>query len=144
MPIKNYTTQVSVDKTLAEIQGALRMAGASAVMVTYGDGGEVDSVSFKLRMPKGEIAFRLPGRADAVLRVLERQNVEKRFRNREQASRVAWRIVKDWITAQLALVQAEVASLPEVFLPYAEAGGGQTLYEKLLDDPGTLLEMSGN
>lgn len=139
MPIKNYTTSISVDKTIGEIQQALRKAGASAVLVEYDERGNVSTVNFKLKMPHGEVAFRLPGRVDGVLTSLQRQRVEKRFQTREQAERVAWRIVKDWTTSQLAIVEAEIAGMAEVFLPYADAGNGQTLYERMLESPQNLL-----
>jgi len=32
-----------------------------------------------------------------------------KYRTREHAARVAWRICKDWIEAQLAIVDAEMA-----------------------------------
>jgi hypothetical protein len=40
--------------------------------------------------------------------------------------RVAWRIVKDWIEAQMAIVEAGQAEMAEVFLPYATIEDGTT------------------
>ena len=58
--------------------------------------------------------------------------VTGRLQSKEQARRVAWRIIKDWIDAQLALVEVRLVSLPEVFLPYAVSPrSGRTLYEEL-------------
>jgi hypothetical protein len=37
--------------------------------------------------------------------------------------------VKDWVEAQLALVEAQQAQLAEVFLPYAVMRGGQTAFQ---------------
>jgi hypothetical protein len=55
---------------------------------------------------------------------------------------VAWRIIKDWTEAQLALVQAGVAELAEVFLPYAtHPQTGQTFYENFI---GTLQLAAGD
>lgn len=143
MPIKNYTTTISVQKTTNEIQEILGRAGAQAVLTEYdpGERGLVVAVSFKIRVA-GDflVAFRLPARIDGVLLTLKRQKgVPRRFCNREQAARVAWRIIKDWITAQLALVESEIAGLAEVFLPYVEMGDGETLYEKFSSSPGNLL-----
>ncbi|MCH8134806.1 MAG: hypothetical protein IIB77_02370, partial [Proteobacteria bacterium] len=59
-------------------------------------------------------------------------DIPKRLRTREQASRVAWRIIKDWLRAQLAIIETEQAEMVEVFLPYAQHPvTGQTLYEQL-------------
>ena len=55
------------------------------------------------------------------------RNVEAR---RQQATRVAWRILKDWIEAQLALLDTGMVELEEIFLPYM-LQGDQTLYQAL-------------
>ncbi len=49
----------------------------------------------------------------------------------EQAQRVAWRIVKDWVEAQMAIVEAQLADMAEVFLPYAITKKGTTLYKEV-------------
>ena len=46
----------------------------------------------------------------------------------EQACRVAWRIIKDWLEAQMALIQTQQADLAEIFLPYLTSGN-QSFYE---------------
>ena len=59
--------------------------------------------------------------------------VQRKLKTEEQARRVAWRITKDWVEAQMAIVEAQLASLPEVFLPYAVTNTGQTLFEVTKD-----------
>lgn len=49
--------------------------------------------------------------------------------SQEQAERVAWRIVKDWLGAQLAILETEMVPVQQVFLPYFVNRQGQTLYE---------------
>lgn len=44
---------------------------------------------------------------------------------------MAWRILKDWIEAQMALLDIEMVRFEEIFLPYIETAGGRTIYEKL-------------
>ena len=39
--------------------------------------------------------------------------------------------MKDWIEAQLAIVEAEMVDIEEVFLPYALNELDQTLYEAI-------------
>ena len=47
----------------------------------------------------------------------------------EQAAKVAWRIAKDWLEAQSALIDAQLATLDEVMLPYLiDGNSGKTLY----------------
>lgn len=140
MPIKNFTTKISTEKTLMEIQKALVSHKAKAVLTEYDDEGIVTHVSFKIKTQHGELPFRLPANIDGVLKCLKRtRGVPTRLKTREQASRVAWRILKDWIEAQLAIVEAEMVDMAEVFLPYAQGPDGRTIYEKFLDAPQTLL-----
>jgi hypothetical protein len=50
----------------------------------------------------------------------------------EYAQRVGWRIIKDWIDAQMALVDLKQAKIIQVFLPYAyDALKKKTFYESL-------------
>jgi hypothetical protein len=45
------------------------------------------------------------------------------------ASKVAWRVIKDWLAAQIALIESEMATLDEVMLPYLIVGPDkQSLY----------------
>ena len=43
---------------------------------------------------------------------------------------MAWRILKDWVEAQMALLDIEMVKFEEIFLPYIEVQG-QTVFEKL-------------
>jgi hypothetical protein len=58
---------------------------------------------------------------------------------RLQAVRTAWRIVKDWVEAQMALVETQMVTTQEVFLPYAVMRDGRTLSQHVAADPGLLL-----
>ena len=139
MPILNYTTTISAAKTVGEIQDKLAKAGASAMMIDY-ENGEPNAVSFLLSVNGQIISFRLPSRWEGVLKALKGSRKVPRSKcTEEQARRVAWRIVKDWTEAQLAIVEAEVASMAEVFLPYAVGQDGRTLYQTLADNPSRLL-----
>lgn len=48
----------------------------------------------------------------------------------EQAHRTAWRIVKEWVVAQMALIETGMVDMEEVFLPYMLIGN-RTVYEVL-------------
>lgn len=132
MPLLNYTTSVPVAKTLAEVTRLLVDAGARSISTTYGPTGSPTGVAFTVETAYGPRSFALPARAERVQAVLGRQKVETRYRTPEQAERVAWRIVKDWLEAQLALIRTEMVALDQVMLPYMvddESGGGHTVYE---------------
>ena len=130
MAILNYTTNIKSEKTASEIQQILGKAGAQAAMSEF-EAGEVSAISFRFEMNSQLLSFRLPINKDGVLRALKR-DCQPRYVNKEQASRTAWRIVKDWVEAQMALVEANQADIVEVFLPYLQDDSGTTVYNKLL------------
>ena len=132
MAILNYTTTIKAEKTAAEIQVKLAKAKAQAVLCEYDSDGVLCAMSFRVMTTQGMVSFRMPANTAGVLRALNRDpRVPKRLKTPEQAANVTWRVLKDWIEAQLAIVEAEMAELTEVFLPYAQGQGGQTVYEAM-------------
>ncbi len=131
MAILNYTTSIKSEKTIMEIQQILSKHGAMKIVVDYEDGLAV-GVTFGIMYKNQPVAFSLPAKYNGVLNAMKKdKKVPKRFCNEEQAIRVSWRIVKDWVEAQMALVQADLADVCEVFLPYAVTNQGKTLYETM-------------
>jgi hypothetical protein len=47
----------------------------------------------------------------------------------EHARDVSWRIIKDWVEAQMAIIETCMVTTARVFLPYAVTKNGQTVYE---------------
>lgn len=137
MALLNYTTQIEAVKTVGEIQGILAGHGAKSIKTDYSNDGQVEALSFLVLTPHGEVGIRLPIDPDAVLKVLTQQNrlrkVPKRYINRAQAVRVAWRIVKDWVQAQMAILETEMVKIEQIFLPYVITDSGKTLYEAMID-----------
>lgn len=129
----NYTTNVPVSRTINEMQDALGRAGARRVMVEYEDGRPA-ALAFSLRTLHGERLYTLPCDVDAVLRVL--RGIDQRLMksskvkaDEAQAERVAWRVLKDWLEAQLALVRTQMATVDQVMLPYLHVEADLTLYQ---------------
>lgn len=90
------------------------------------------------------MAIRLPCDPKPVLRVLEEQSqqrkVSRHLVNEGQALRVAWRIVKYWVEAQMALLETQMVKMEQVFLPYAIVKNGMTLFESMQKDNFGLLD----
>ena len=126
MPLLNYTTKVDIYTTLGQIQGQLVKHGAKKILQDYDDDGRIAALSFMIDTPFGPRGIRLPANVDAVHAVLEKQRVKC---DREQAERVAWRIVKDWVEAQMAILESEMVQMEEIFLPYMVSASGQTFFE---------------
>lgn len=140
MPALNYTTQIPADKTIAECQRLLGRHGAAAVAVHFNMEGRADGMSFMLRTPHGERHFTLPVDTAAMLRLLTNQRNQGKLKSHgkggvaalttpEHAERVAWRVIKDWLEAQLAMIDAQMATLDQVMLPYLRVDGEKTLYQ---------------
>lgn len=128
MAILNYTTSISTEKTVVEIQKKLVITGAQVVLSEYDKDGVLCAMSFRIE----GLHFRLPINIEGVYQSLQKDNrVPKRLKTYEQAARVAWRIIKDWIEAQVAIIQAGQVDLVQVFLPYAQNQDGRTLYETI-------------
>jgi hypothetical protein len=134
MPIANYTTSVRAAKTVGEIQGILVAHGARQILLNYADDGAIESLSFIIKTPYGEMPVRLPVDIPAMVRVLKEQGVDARYRTREHAARVAWRIVKDWVRAQMAILETEMVRMEQIFLPYVVTKDGNTFYDLVVDN----------
>ena len=141
MPILNYTTKVAATKTATEIQQILVSKGARKVIFDYNENQTLAGLTFHVPFKDSTLFFALPCNWPGVLKSMKAGNkIPDRLCTPEQAQRVAWRILKTWIEAQMALVEAELASLPEIFLPYAITQEGQRLFVQLTEKPDLLLK----
>ena len=151
MALLNYTTEIDADKTATEIVKILAKHGASSILTDYQD-GVLSAISFTITVDGRKMGFRLPCDWRPVLVILtsgkenphdarwhEQKHNAWNARWQQQAVRTAWRIVKDWVEAQMALVQTRMVTTQQVFLPYAVLPGGQTLAERMETNPGFLL-----
>lgn len=148
MPLLNYTSEVDADKTIGEINKILSKMGASSVMTDYND-GIVSALSFAIDRNGQKLGFRLPCDWKPVYDVMYKdkkayEEHDKRYAHQQserrmQAVRTSWRIVKDWIEAQMALIETNMAKTEQVFLPYLVVGKGETLYEQLSESQFKLL-----
>lgn len=141
MAILNYTTKIDPNKTVGEIQSILGSKGAKSVSAQYKD-GEVVAIFFSIDVHETPINFRLPCNWEGVLRSFKAdRKVPRSSETKEQAQRTAWRIIKDWVEAQMAIIESEQAQMAEVFMPYAVTSNGQTCFERLSSEPQLLLGM---
>lgn len=130
MPILNYTTKIDAFKTVGEIQSLLAKKGALGVQISFDAEREPEKLFFQIMVNAVPVNYTLPSRAEGVLKIMEKdRSIPGKFKNIHQARRVAWRILKDWVEAQMAIVESGLAELPEVFLSYAVNQDGQTFYE---------------
>lgn len=127
----NYTTTIPAAKTISEMQTLLAKAGADSIAIHYVE-GSASGLTFSLRTKYGPQLFTLPVDIPAVQEVLAKQRpasmAKAKFYSVEHAERVAWRVSKAWLEAQLALVSVQMATMDQVMLPYLHVQPNLTMY----------------
>jgi hypothetical protein len=128
----NYTTTVEAAKTAAECVAILAQHGANRVAIDYDREREPSGLSFEISTPWGPRQYALPVSVSKAQKALERaydqRRVERRYTSPEHSRKVAWRVIKDWLEAQLALFEADQADLTEVMLPWMRVESDLTMY----------------
>lgn len=120
-----------------EIEEILSNHKATDIWKQYDTNGNIIALNFAVNTEFGKMPFKLPVNIEAVKQILKNEKRNKRINLSKQqvddfqvAQRIAWRIMKDWIDAQLALVDIAMVKLEQVFLPYAyDFNKNQSLYE---------------
>ena len=138
--IKNYTTKIPPEKTIAEIQGKLVKNGARELSFGYDESGNLRRLTFQMVFHNQPIFFEIAPPINGVLAVLKKDGAAKNLLTYEHATRVAWRIEKDWLEAQLAKIEAGLATPVQLLLPYVVMNGGRTFFEKFESGISGLLE----
>jgi hypothetical protein len=133
--ILNYTTKVEVAQTVAEIIGLLARLKAKQSFITNDANGVPMALEFVIDTDGGERSFKLPARWESVHKILLRDHERGQLRHGgkpspEQAKRVAWRILKDWVEAQIALIEVGMVKPEEVWMPYMLVAHGVTAFEQ--------------
>lgn len=144
MPAKrqlNYSTIIPARRSVAECQDLLADAGASAVG-TILEHGQPVGLSFQIATAQGVQTFHLPVSWAKLHKQLEQMDypasavksgAAKRYRTEEHARNVGWRVIKDWLEAQLAMIATEMVSLDEIMLPYLQLENGSSVYQALTE-----------
>ncbi len=106
MAIKNYTSDIPIDRIFAELQQTLGTHGAKHISFEYGDEGKVQGLAFTIKVNDRFVPIKLPARVEKAQAVLKKQwedgvishkrGKENTYGN-EQAYRVAWRNILDWV-----------------------------------------------
>ena len=105
--LKNYTTKVPADKTASEISVMLARHGARRTMQEFDDVGGVVGIAWQQETPQGMISFKLPVNVEKCHLLLKRDLPRPRDEAAmyEHSRNVAWRLIKDWLSVQLDLLQ---------------------------------------
>lgn len=139
--LKNYTTEVSVATSIMEIEQILIRCGVQGITKEYGPTGRVAAMLFHAPVEGRSQAIRLPAKFEEVQEMLwaEYRKITVRPRKTkpdfaEQAERIAWRLVKDWVAVQMSMISLRQSDFLEVFLSYVWLGHGRgTFYNQIKD-----------
>jgi hypothetical protein len=136
MVLKNYTSQVPASRSIAAIEAKLAHHNAHQILKKYDERKRVSAIAFIVKVNGADLPFQLPARVkqcEQVLRAQVRRPQPGTFeRIKAQAERTAWKIVSDWIDAQMAMIELSQVEFMEVFLPYVyDVANDQTYFERL-------------
>jgi hypothetical protein len=146
--IKNYTTEVPLEQTIMEIQQLLSQNGATGIAFDYDGRGKLKAVFFKIVFEGKELPFRLPAKPEQVYEALHASAPPHNHRRygdqwRRDSERIAWRVCKLWLEAQITHINLDQVKPQEVFLPYLVMPNNRTLYETMEENKFLLPSGSG-
>lgn len=135
--IKNYTTQLSDAQIFEAIGKTLSSHKARRVTFDYDDAGRAVAIEFIVEVGKESCAFRLPARFQKAEPLVAQARKAARLAASGPALsdalyRVVWAVIRDWLDAQMALIDIGPSSIEEVFLPYL-VEGNKTLFERFAE-----------
>ncbi len=134
--VKNYTTTISVENTIQEIELLLTRYGAKKILKEYDDNMNVACLTFMVKYNTGYVPIRLPSETDKVIVMLNQKvdngDIPKRYKNdKEQAARIMWRVILDWIDAQMTMLDIGQKTLLQIFFSdVCPVGSDKTLFDK--------------
>ena len=126
------STKKDPEQTIAEIQLLLKKFGVRDVLINYNEQGEAEALSFTIQHGDVKIPFRLPVNHRPIWELAKRGKT-KYIKDELQARRVAWRQIYRWIQAQIALIETQMVTVEEVFLPYMLLKDNKTVYKAFLE-----------
>jgi hypothetical protein len=127
--IKNYRSRQSPFNSITLIEElVVKRMNATQFFKEYKE-GTIVAVVFVIPTKHGYRSFKLPARVDQVIRVLYGEKKQYSPYEWDQARITAWANVRDWVDAQVALIETEQVKVEEVFLPYMANERGETLFE---------------
>ena len=131
MKLAKRTTEISVHRTVAQIEALLQDAGVEVVAKSYDEDRVLAGLAFQINGTR----YRLEADPAAAFRVMrsERKRLTKPGEDalRDQAERTAWRVWLMWLEAQLSLLEIEQSTLEKILLPFRLVSGNRTVFEHL-------------
>jgi hypothetical protein len=133
MFLKNYTSNVPIDRTIARIEALLAGFGAKTIGKNY-ENGRLTSLTFQIEINGRDVLIRLPANPQSVYEALRKECKRPRLdtfkKLKDQSDRTAWRIQQEWLEIELTKIGLNQAEPLQVFLSYIW-DGKQTYFAAL-------------
>ena len=144
MKLKNYTSAVSPERSVAATEKILVGIGATYIVKIY-ENSQLSGITFQIDYEGKPMLFKLPANVQAIADIMKseikkyRENTKSRIE--EQAQRTAWKLLLDWVSVQSSMILIGRRSVIEVFLPYAyNKQQNRTFYEYLQQSKFAMLQ----
>lgn len=124
-------------RSISYIEAKLIQHGAKQIMKTYDENQRLKAIFFSINIAGNDMSFKLPANVQQCEKVLlsnlsSRARPDTRKKVPQQAERTAWKILQDWVEAQMAMIELAQIEVMEVFLPYLYDGQkDQTFFEQI-------------
>jgi hypothetical protein len=129
------TTEVPAQRTALEIGSLLVESGATQIATYYDMRGQIIGLRWTMKAAGRDLLFAMPARVDPIYKIFcQRKKItpipfDGSTETMQKAHRVAWRQLLRWTQAQLAMIDCGMAEASEVFLPYWQVDGNNSLFE---------------
>ena len=141
-PPRDYSTKIAAGVTAGECVQLLAGHGAEAVGLEFDrETRQPSGLSFRIETRWGVRGYHLPVHSEGVQKQLAAAagagvlanpghgRTVTSLTTPEHAHKVAWRQLRDWLAAQIAMIEAGMWELPEVILPWQLVSEGETVYQ---------------
>ena len=140
MTLMNYTSQTPASSSISYIETKLARRGAKQILKMYDPDARVEGIAFIIPVDGVDMSFKLPAQVDACEQTLKasirRPRSDTYKRVAKQAERTAWKIVADWVDAQMAMIELSQVEFMQVFMPYLYCHAKQQTYFQMMKAKG--------
>ena len=141
--VKNRTSQVPIEKSIADIEKRLVSIGAKNINKQYDEDGLLVGIVFLVLINSETHAFKLEAKVDDIEAVMREQVSRPRpgtyEKIKDQANRTAWKLLKDWIDIQALMILFNQRSVLQTFLPDHYDVENTTTFFQRIEKSGTKL-----
>lgn len=137
MNIKNYTSTVDANRSMANMEALLVEIGATNINKQFVDKA-CTGITFLLFDPqlKQTLAFHLKAQVEECFLILwkdvKRPRPDTRATLQQQANKTAWKILSDWTEIQCSMILLGQAKPLQMFLPFMyDMKTNETLFDKV-------------